>query len=128
MARDKPLTRPIGLISGESPTREKHNVPAIHHLPTNTHIIDSTPIAKFLEATYPTPPLPLTSSLDGTIELQARSVVGPTFRASVVPREINILSLRSQEYFRRTREAALGRKLEDCLMRRRRAGRLSVRE
>ncbi|OAF54345.1 hypothetical protein VC83_09450 [Pseudogymnoascus destructans] len=92
------------------PPEKKHNVPAIHHLPTNTHIIDSTP------------------SPNGTIELQARSVVGPTFRASVVPREINILSLRSQEYFRRTREAALGRKLEDCLMRRRRAGRLSVRE
>ncbi|OAF57153.1 hypothetical protein VC83_06053 [Pseudogymnoascus destructans] len=127
MARDKPLTRPIGLISGESPTREKHNVPAIHHLPTNTHIIDSTPIAKFLEAhTPPHPPSNLLARrhhrVTGTLCRR------PKFRASVVPREINILSLRSQEYFRRTREAALGRKLEDCLMRRRRAGRLSVRE
>lgn len=77
--------------------------------------MDSTPIAKFLEATYPTPPLPLTSELGRTIELRARSVVGPTFRTSIVPREINILSPRSQVYFRRTREAGLGHKLEDLL-------------
>lgn len=77
--------------------------------------MDSTPIAKFLEATYPTPPLSLTSELGRTIELRARSVVGPTFRASVLPREINILSPRAQEYFRRTREAALGHKLEELL-------------
>lgn len=77
--------------------------------------MDSTPIAKFLEATYPITPLPLTSELGRTIELRARSVVGPTFRASVLPREINILSPRAKEYFRRTREAALGHKLEDLL-------------
>ncbi|OBT84051.1 hypothetical protein VE02_07025 [Pseudogymnoascus sp. 03VT05] len=113
----EPTLKGLGLVPGESSTGEKHKytVPAIHHLPTNTHIMDSTPIAKFLSATYPTPPLPLTSELGRTIEVQARSVVGPTFRASVVPREINILSPRSQEYFRRTREAALGRKLEDLL-------------
>ncbi|OBT45497.1 hypothetical protein VE00_05080 [Pseudogymnoascus sp. WSF 3629] len=113
----EPTLEGLGLVPGESSTGEKHKytVPAIHHLPTNTHIMDSTPIAKFLEATYPTPPLPLTSELGRTIEVQARSVVGPTFRTSIVPREINILSPRSQEYFRRTREAALGRKLEDLL-------------
>jgi glutathione S-transferase len=32
-----------------------------------------------------------------------------------MPREINILSPRSQEYFRRTREEALGHRLEDLL-------------
>lgn len=77
--------------------------------------MDSTPIAQFLEATYPAPALPLTSELGRTIELRARSVIGPTFRASVLPREINILSPRSQEFFRRTREAALGHRLEDLL-------------
>ncbi|KFY22399.1 hypothetical protein V493_06637 [Pseudogymnoascus sp. VKM F-4281 (FW-2241)] len=113
----EPTLKGLGLVPGESPTGEKlkYTVPAIHHMPTNTHIMDSTPIAKFLEATYPTPPLPLTSELGRTIELQARSVVGPTFRASVVPREINILSPKSQEYFRRTREATLGHRLEDLL-------------
>lgn len=32
-----------------------------------------------------------------------------------MPREISILSPRAQEYFRRTREAALGHRLEDLL-------------
>ncbi len=32
-----------------------------------------------------------------------------------MPREVNILNPRSQEYFRRTREAALGHRLEDLL-------------
>ena len=32
-----------------------------------------------------------------------------------MPREMNILSPRSQEYFRRTREAELGHRLEDLL-------------
>ncbi|OBT64663.1 hypothetical protein VE03_05883 [Pseudogymnoascus sp. 23342-1-I1] len=113
----EPTLKGLGIVPGESPTGEKlkYTVPAIHHVPTNTHIMDSTPIAKFLEATYPIPPLPLTSELGRTIELRARSVVGPTFRASVLPREINILSPRAQAYFRRTREAALGHKLEDLL-------------
>lgn len=34
---------------------------------------------------------------------------------SVMPREIAILSPRSQAYFRRTREASLGHRLEDLL-------------
>ena len=34
---------------------------------------------------------------------------------SMLPREIRILSSRSQEYFRRKREASLGRRLEDLL-------------
>ena len=34
---------------------------------------------------------------------------------SVMPREINILSPRAQEFFRRTREAEHGRRLEDLL-------------
>ncbi|KFY11001.1 hypothetical protein V492_04738 [Pseudogymnoascus sp. VKM F-4246] len=137
----EPTLKGLGIVPGESPTgeKQKYTVPAIHHVPTNTHIMDSTPIAKFLVTTspqqyqsttqtdagtgiakflvttYPTPPLPLTSELGRIIEVQARSVVGPTFRASVLPREINILSPRSQEYFRRTREAALGHRLEDLL-------------
>ncbi|KFX97572.1 hypothetical protein O988_04806 [Pseudogymnoascus sp. VKM F-3808] len=113
----EPTLKALGLEPGESPTGEKlkYTVPAIHHIPTNKHIMDSTPIAKFLEATYPTPPLPLTSELGRTIELRGRSIVGPTFRSSVMPREINILSPRSQEYFRRTREEALGHRLEDLL-------------
>lgn len=77
--------------------------------------MDSTPIAQFLESIYPDPPVPLTSDLGREIELQSRTVVGSIFRNSVMPREIGILSPCAQEYFRRTREAALGHRLEDLL-------------
>lgn len=77
--------------------------------------MDSAPISCFLEATYPDPPVPLESDLGREIELRARAVVGATMSKSLMPREVNILSPRAAEYFRRTREAALGRKLEDLL-------------
>jgi len=78
-------------------------------------MMDSVPIAQFLESTYPDPPVPLTSELGGEIEARARTVVGPVFRTSVMPREIGILSPRAQEYFRHTREASLGHRIEDLL-------------
>ena len=78
-------------------------------------MMDSWPIAQFLESTYPEPSLTLTSTLGTEIETQARAVAGPTYRASVMPREIKILHPRSQEYFRRNVEASLGHPLEDLL-------------
>lgn len=77
--------------------------------------MDSVPIAMFLEKTFPEPPLQLTSELGREVEEKARNVIGPAFRVSVVPREVNIFSARSQEHFRRTREAMFGCKLEDLL-------------
>ena len=78
-------------------------------------MMDSIPIAQFIESTYPDPPVPLTSELGREIEAKARVAVGTAFRTSVMPREIGILSPRAQEYFRRTREASLGHRLEDLL-------------
>lgn len=98
--------------SGE---KQKYTVPAIHHLPTNTYMMDSGPIAQFLDSTYPSPSVQLTSDLGREIEAKARGVVGKTFRVSLTPREVNVLSPRAQEFFRRTREAALGHPLEDLL-------------
>jgi glutathione S-transferase len=77
--------------------------------------MESVSIAEFLESTYPDPPVPLTSELGREIEAQARAVVGTTFAVSVIPREIRLLSPRAQEYFRNTREALLGHRLEDML-------------
>ena len=107
------MTFPRGLVPSGSAT--KYTVPAIQHVPTNTYMMDSLPIAQFLESTYPNPPLPLTSELGREIEGKARAVVGTAFRTSVMPREIRILSPRAQDYFRRTREASLGHRLEDLL-------------
>lgn len=78
-------------------------------------MMDSTPIAQFLEKTYPDIPVPLTSELACKIESQSRGVIGPIHRRSVLPREINILSPRSQAYFRRNAEAAIGHPLEELL-------------
>lgn len=111
------LAFPSGLVPGESApgSNNKYTVPTIQHVPTNTYIMDSAPIAQFLESTYPDPPVPLTSELGREIEAKARAAGGKVFRMSVMPREIRILSPRAQEYFRRTREASIGHRLEDLL-------------
>ena len=111
------LKSPSGLVPGESASgnKYKYTVPAIQHVPTNTYMMDSVLISQFLESTYPDPPVPLTSELGREIEAKARAMAGRAFRTSVMPREIRILSPRAQEYFRRTREASLGHRLEDLL-------------
>lgn len=117
MKKSSNLKFPRRIVLGESATGRKHKytVPAIKHVPTNTYVMDSVLIAQFLESTYPDPPVPLTSELGREIEAKARSVLARAFGTSVMPREMNILSPRSQEYFRRTREASLGHRLEDLL-------------
>ncbi|KAI8231828.1 Glutathione S-transferase-like protein ustS [Colletotrichum sp. SAR 10_96] len=96
--------------------KHKYTVPAIHHVPSDTHVMDSLPIAKFLEETYPSPALPQSTPRDAEIIAKLRDVAGPIAFASVTPREPGMLSPRAAEYFRRSREAGLGGKtLEDVL-------------
>ncbi|RDW56527.1 hypothetical protein BP6252_14131 [Coleophoma cylindrospora] len=114
----EPTLKGFGLVPGESVSggpKNKYTVPAIQHVSTSTYVMDSASIAPFLESTYPDPPVPLTSELGREIEAKARAVVGKAFYFSVMPREMDILSPRAQEYFRRTREASLGHPLEDLL-------------
>ncbi|KAM3086099.1 hypothetical protein ACMFMG_000238 [Clarireedia jacksonii] len=101
-----------GLVPLES-SEGKYTVPAIHHVPTNTYLIDSVPIAEFLESTYPSPPLTLTSPFQQQIQEAALPLIRTSLRTSILPRELSILSPRSQEYFRRAREPSLGHRLED---------------
>lgn len=77
--------------------------------------MDSNPISQFLESTYPDLSVPLTSPLGDQISAKARAILGPAARTSLMPREIHILSPRTQEWFRRSREAELGHPLEDLL-------------
>jgi hypothetical protein len=104
-----------GIPPPPSPTPQKYTVPAIHHVPSSTYIMDSVPISEFLEKNYPEPAVLLTSDLGMEIQGKARAVLGPTFRNSIMPREIRILSERGAEYFRRTREEGLGFPLEELL-------------
>lgn len=78
-------------------------------------MMDSVPISKFLEATYPSPPVPLTSDLGREIEFRSRRTIASVLQASVIPREIHILSPAAQDFFRRTREEQLGHPIEDLL-------------
>ncbi|PSN67920.1 hypothetical protein BS50DRAFT_522785 [Corynespora cassiicola Philippines] len=113
----EPTLKELGIVPDESAagTMIKYTVPAIHHLPTSTYLMDSIPIAQFIESTYPDPPVPLASDIGNSITARARGVVGTAFGNSVMPREPDILSPRAQEYFRRTREAMIGHRLEDLL-------------
>ncbi|KAK4686382.1 hypothetical protein P7C73_g3752, partial [Tremellales sp. Uapishka_1] len=107
-----PTLEGLGIPLGSSP---KYTVPAIHHLPTDTFTMDSTPISELIESLYPDPPVKLTSKLGNELLLQARAALGPISRSLAMPREIRILSPRAGEFFRSTREAALGHRLEDLL-------------
>ncbi|KAF5606347.1 glutathione S-transferase [Fusarium pseudocircinatum] len=112
----EPKLRGLGLEAHDSSSSSaRYTVPTIHHVHTGRYIMDSPAIAKFLESTYPDPPLPLTSELGREIEIKARGAVGPAFRISVTPRENLILSPRAQEYFRAKNEARMGCKLEDLM-------------
>lgn len=90
-------------------------MPTIQHVPTNTYIMDSTPISQFIESTYPDPAVPLTSDLGREIEAKAMATTRNSFRVSVLPREVLILAPNAAAHFRRTREALLGHRLEDLL-------------
>jgi glutathione S-transferase len=74
--------------------------------------MDSVPIAKFIEENYPEPRLAPWDPASDELVLRMRSSIGPVLQASILPREPHILSPRSQEYFRRTRETQFGVALE----------------
>ncbi|KAF4450068.1 hypothetical protein F53441_6773 [Fusarium austroafricanum] len=111
----EPTLKGLGLEPHDpnSGSNSRYTVPTIHHVPTGKYIMDSIPISEFLEATYPDPPLPLTSELGREIHTRTRSELGPALYTSAVPREILILCPRAQEYFRAKNEARFGCKLED---------------
>ncbi|KAL3481743.1 hypothetical protein BJX99DRAFT_130382 [Aspergillus californicus] len=112
----EPTMKDLGITpQATSDAKIKYTVPVIHHIPSNNLLMESTVIAEFLETTYPTPGIALSSPLGQEIETKSRTAIGPVFRNSLVPREFNVISPRAQDYFRRTREAALGCKLEDLL-------------
>ncbi|KAJ5726305.1 uncharacterized protein N7483_007662 [Penicillium malachiteum] len=105
----EPTMKALGLPLPESET--KYTVPAIQHVPSNTYMMGSDPISEFLESNCPEPALNMVSELGTKIQTEARTVAWSTFRNSVMPREYKIFSPRSQQFFRRTREATLGHPL-----------------
>ncbi|GFP53768.1 glutathione S-transferase-like protein ustS [Trichoderma asperellum] len=94
---------------------KNYTVPAIYHVPTNKYVMDSPAVAKFIETTYPDPPVQLDSELGTQIMRKLRSGFGPTLQKSLMPREALIFSPRAEEFFRSAREARAGRPLEELL-------------
>ena len=92
-----------------------YTLPAIHDLSTGVKMADSQPIVEYLEKTYPEAPTLFphnTLGLQTAFEqayIQNSDAIRPFFIPSVWER----LNPPSQEYFRRTREARIGKKLED---------------
>ncbi|KAI0344448.1 glutathione transferase GTE1 [Trametopsis cervina] len=90
-------------------------LPVIHDSSTNTTLADSFAIVKYLDKTYPN-----TETLLPTSTLSFHSVLvtlWPKLQARLWPIVVcashNNLNTSSQEYFRRTREAKVGKRLED---------------
>ncbi|KAG8168376.1 hypothetical protein KVR01_001125 [Diaporthe batatas] len=110
----KPTLEEFGLVPGDQ-ARGRYTVPTIQHVASKKYIMDSAPISRFIEETYPDPPIPLESELGREIEVRARAVVGAVMSKSLWPDEIRILAPPAAEYFRHTREAMLGHPLEDLL-------------
>jgi len=118
-----PDVEPFCKKMGIEPTGHKtdgnsfYTLPAIHDPSTGVYISDSTAIAIYLEKTYPNTP-----SVFPNESIGIQKAFEATFRASlgsvwpfIIPAVCLKLNPVSAEYFRRTREAAFGKKLEDVV-------------
>jgi len=114
-----PLSKKLGInpTSQNEDGSPAYTLPAIHDPSTGTYIADSIVIAEYLEKTYPDTPSVFPN---GTIGLQ--KAFGPSFFKAInaawpfiLPYVSSKLNPRSDEYFRRTREIAYGKKLEDVV-------------
>ncbi|TBU48540.1 hypothetical protein BD309DRAFT_853559 [Dichomitus squalens] len=108
---------------GALPTQEGpdgspiYTLPAIYDPNTKSAISESAAIARYLEKTYPNfkPTLipPETDALHAAFEAVFWKTLWPDLRQIMLPPTNALLNPRSAEYFRRTREAMDGEKLED---------------
>ncbi|KAJ6506740.1 hypothetical protein C8R45DRAFT_970390 [Mycena sanguinolenta] len=106
---------------GAAPTRNKvdgrphYTLPVIHDLSTGAVISDSSKIAAYLDATYPDKPLLMPAGTAGLH--RAFQSAGQALIALIVPYGLpashKTLNPPSAEYFRRTREEAFGKTLEN---------------
>jgi glutathione S-transferase len=131
-----PDIKPLSLEIGASPTSYDpdgtpfYTLPAIHDPNTGKSISDSFDIAQYLDATYPERPV-LPSGTEGLQNAFVYAIepvykvcwhdrcrnhhltLEQTIFALAAPAIAKSLNQASQEYWRRTREARVGRSLED---------------
>ncbi|PFH48516.1 hypothetical protein AMATHDRAFT_76675 [Amanita thiersii Skay4041] len=110
---------------GIPPTMKKvdgspmYTLPAIWDPNTKTGLADSLTIAAYLERTYPDTPATFFPGITNPEYMQIMNAITlpemKGIRWFVVPRVCDLLNEASQPYFRSTREAMFGRRLEDVL-------------
>ncbi|KAI0372258.1 hypothetical protein BV20DRAFT_940572 [Pilatotrama ljubarskyi] len=107
---------------GALPTEHKadgsplYTLPAIYDPNTKTALAESAAIVRYLDKTYPDTPrlIPAgTDALHAAFNQAFRSVLGEDLHYSLVAAVANSLPPRSEAYFRTTREARFGVKLEE---------------
>ncbi|KAJ7174110.1 hypothetical protein C8R43DRAFT_977118 [Mycena crocata] len=114
----EPLCKEIGA----TPTRNKpdgrphYTLPVIQDTSTGAVISDSTKIAEYLDATYPDTPRLMpkgTIALHRAFEETAQSLLVPALYPYCLPGTTATLNPVSAAYFRTTREALIGKTMED---------------
>lgn len=115
----KPLVTGLGLAANE--TGIPYTLPTIIHKSSvtsnpNGALMDSLPIAMHLDKVYPSPPLFPSGDASYALLVAVEKVVtllAPGFRQLIIPRVVNHLDPRGQEYFRETRSAHFGKPLAE---------------
>ncbi|THV03862.1 hypothetical protein K435DRAFT_851463 [Dendrothele bispora CBS 962.96] len=95
-----------------------YTLPAIYDPSTKTGVAESFAIAEYLDKTYPDKPTLVptgTGPLINVFTEYITSKISATFFPFAVPMSHATLNAVSQPYFRRTREAAFGKTMEDML-------------
>jgi glutathione S-transferase len=92
-----------------------YTLPAIHDPSTGTYLADSIAIVEYLEKTYPNTPSVFpneTAGLQKAFQATFEDSIGAIWQF-ILPAVYPKLDPASQDYFRRSREAFFGKKLED---------------
>jgi glutathione S-transferase len=107
---------------GEPPIRQIYTLPVIYDPKTKKAISESLAIAEYLDATYPNEDEHRRLMQPGTLGLTRAfakcidTLLIPPIAPFLLPGTVPIVSERSKEYFRRTREPYFGgKKLEDVI-------------
>ena len=115
----EPLCKKLGIspTSKKADGSDQYTLPAIHDPSTGAYISDSILIAEYLEKTYPDTPQVFphhTIALQATFaEAFGKNLSG--LANFILPATCTKLNPRSQEYFRRTREKAFRKTMENLV-------------
>ncbi|KAI9927819.1 hypothetical protein AWENTII_012532 [Aspergillus wentii] len=108
----------VNLSVPPHPEGTPYTLPAIHipSTPKSATIMDSLPIASYIDQVYPSPPLFPSVDASFALTLAVGKIVGKVASKGFVliePRVVDILDPRGREYFIKTRSALFGQPLSE---------------